>query len=763
MKIILFWVILPLVFVFTWLLNKNAQRANTYLWHQSLTGGGGYITGFIQHSEDPELMFARCDVAGVFKSTDAGKTWKVMNNGMSDWHHHCVESICLSPHDPDIVFRCSGDAREYHTFGIIHKSRDGGKTWKVVSEEVDYYGNGPDRMYGETIAVSPHDSQIVVAGGYSAGIYRSDDLGETWNFCGLKGERIGVIAWHPYKENILYAGTISDLGLFGARNAQNINDFLISRHDFARGDTGKLYRSTDNGLTWTLIHKAYGFDIAEIEFYRLNSSKITVLSPYSGLFTSTDSGKSFRNITRALPKVEILGSFDVNPEQDSTLIVALRTPDSIEEKYPIPVFKTTNEGITWEPLIEREELILKDYPSYIRNSQMAGWAISNIEYDIHDTSKVYFSNWYGVSQSVDGGKTWSGYNYTGLETSCLEHIEEDPVYDCHVYYSVADHGPVVSTNAGKSYNHLPKPPVYNASSAFVKSFYDSSLLVYGGVNRSTQQAAIISLQNHSHITVSREFEQGSFVQCVIEDPIIKGRYYALVEGSLHQDAGLYVSIDYSKTWNRLKVDLPDYIQTLPYRKYFIEAELLPIAVYQQRNVCGSDQLLAMDPFIPHRLYLGERSEGLFISNNGGKDWSRIYNELPFGNDTASVLNVLKPDPNIKGVIYAGFIREGLWRSEDFGKTWLKLFPKEMDMIFNVSSFTINELDSEELYVSCEPLYWSKAKSNVLVTHNGGRDWQEIYDQELGALRIKGIEYSEEKHRIYVATSGNGAFYIQKNY
>lgn len=745
-----------------WILTCNSPLKFSFQWYQSHTGGGGYITGFVQDPRNPEVIYARCDVAGMFKSVNGGKTWEVKNREMMEWHHHSVESICISPHNSDVIFRCSGDARAHRTFGTIHKSDDGGESWRTVTEKVDYFGNGPDRMYGETIAVSLYDSTKVIAGGYSSGIFRSNDLGETWKYTGLRNERIGVVAWHPYLKNTIYVGTISDLGLFGARESENLDEFLSYRHDAPRGNTGKLFISEDNGLTWKLMYEKYGFDIAEIEFYPSNPKKITVLSPYNGLFTSTDGGKSFDNITTALPDVKIYSSFDVHLENDSVLIVALRTPDYIDEEYPIPIFFTTNHGLSWQPLVTASNLSLDKYPSYIRMPKMVGWAISNLKYDLQDPDKIYFSNWYGVSQSSDGGKSWSGNYFSGLETNCLEHIEEDPLIDDHVYYTVADHSPVLSTDGGKSYSHLPKPPIHNASSSMAKSMFDSTLLVYGGINRGTKHAAFISIQNKEDLTVNKAFAKGAFVQGMVEDPFHKGTFFAFVDGELLQDAGLYKSTDFAKSWNRLEVGFPAYMNTVPHRKYFIEAELLPIAVYQIKNVCGSDQLLALDPFIPNRIYLGERSEGLFISENGGNDWSRIHKELPFGNDTASVLNVILPDPVIKGVIYAGFIQEGLWKSSDFGKTWKKIFPKSNNQVFNVSSIAINEHNSDEIYISCETLHWSKAKPNLLVTFDGGKNWKDIYDRSLGALRIKGIDYSEENQRIYVATSGNGAFYVQKN-
>ncbi|NJO69226.1 MAG: hypothetical protein HC830_08050 [Bacteroidetes bacterium] len=95
--------------------------------HQSYMGGGGYITGLLINPINPDIVYARCDVAGMFKSVDGGKSWEAINNGMTECHHHSVETFAIHPTDPDILFRCSGEARDHKMTGTIHKSVDGGK------------------------------------------------------------------------------------------------------------------------------------------------------------------------------------------------------------------------------------------------------------------------------------------------------------------------------------------------------------------------------------------------------------------------------------------------------------------------------------------------------------------------------------------------------------------------------------------------------------------------------------------------------------
>ena len=99
--------------------------------------------------------------------------------GMTASSNHSVESFALSPHDPNVLFRCSGEARAGRSFGFIHGSRDGGKTWRLLTEQADFIGNGETRYMGEMIAVDPFDPNTVVAASFSRGVFASHDGGAT--------------------------------------------------------------------------------------------------------------------------------------------------------------------------------------------------------------------------------------------------------------------------------------------------------------------------------------------------------------------------------------------------------------------------------------------------------------------------------------------------------------------------------------------------------------------------------------------------------
>jgi photosystem II stability/assembly factor-like uncharacterized protein len=157
------------------------------------------------------------------------------------------------------------------------------------------------------------------------------------------------------------------------------------------------------------------------------------------------------------------------------------------------------------------------------------------------------------------------------------------------------------------------------------------------------------------------------------------------------------------------------------------------------------------------LYLGEWTEGLFRITEGGEVWENIGRNLPFKQDKASVLNVVKVDENVPGRIYAGFIKEGLWKSDDYGHTWTKIYPLDCSSV-NVSSLALEGVTERKIYIASEPLYWTGTDSSIVCSLDEGKTWIDIMDKSLGAIRWKGIAVDRQSGRVHAVSCGNGAFY-----
>jgi photosystem II stability/assembly factor-like uncharacterized protein len=734
-------------------------------WTQSALNGGGFIAGLLQDAHDTNILYARSDVAGVFKSLDGGRSWASFNNGVTKYHQHDVRSFAISPHDSKILFRGSGSVRGGVFFGTIHKTVSGGESWYPVCDKVDFYGNGEGRQYGEVIQVDPFDPLRVIAGGYSKGLWISDDGGDTWRYAGLKDERISCAYFHPTLKDAIYVGTI------GSYDADPL--FIAQQYDTVRPNPARLYRSLDGGETWDVLHE--GMDFGELAFDPRSTDILHAACLSEGVVKSADGGRTWTNHAHGLSKFKI-GTITVDRNDPARVYAAAETfPNYESDVPPIGIYRSDDGGESWQLIRWHNDADIHHYPSYM-SLPYAGWAIAKIRVHSCDSQTLYLTNWYGVSISRDAGMTWDANHFKGMENICIENIVAHPVKANTVFMVSADHAPKFSTDGGRTFDAMPHPKVENIqpdSSAVVASRYRPDLVLYSvkgpkgcsiirtGIDGKDPQV-VLSLAGTPDTDESRLAFQsraaGISVQALAEDPFTAGTFYAYLDGIIAQGAGLWRTRDWGDQWERLNNPFPESIQRVPHERFWIENELLSVVISQTKNVCGTNQLLCLDPHRKGTIYLGEWTEGLFRTSDGGKTWEGIGASLPFKRDRASVLNIIRADEHQAGVLYAGFIREGVWRSRDYGETWEKLFPQE-DRIFNATSLAVGGADGKLIVAVCEPLYWSDCPSAVVISRDGGQTWADIYDPRLGAIRWKTVALEPNTDRIYAGSCGNSAFIV----
>jgi photosystem II stability/assembly factor-like uncharacterized protein len=178
---------------------------------------------------------------GVYKSFDAGKTWK--NVGLKD--SRAIGKVIINPTNPDNVFV----AALGHPYGPnaergVFRTTDGGKTWEKVLYKDENTG-------AIDVAFDPHNPNIVFAslwqvrrtswsledGGPGSGLYRSSDAGTTW-------KRI--------EEHGLPKGPYGRIGIAVGANSDRVYA-LIEAHN----PDGGLYRSDDGGDSWQLVNASH--------------------------------------------------------------------------------------------------------------------------------------------------------------------------------------------------------------------------------------------------------------------------------------------------------------------------------------------------------------------------------------------------------------------------------------------------------------------------------------------------------------------------
>jgi len=173
------------------------------------------ITALVQAPSDPGILYARSPTQGLLKSSDHGETWAALNFRLTTPDALAVRSVAVHPRDNSVVLRGGGAMVNGALESGLWKSKNGGTSWQLATRDVDLDGRGPTTLFGEVILFCPHDSDLVVAGGETKGLFISRDAGETWQGVALAGERITCMAFGPKLDRYtkmpqLVVGTFAD-------------------------------------------------------------------------------------------------------------------------------------------------------------------------------------------------------------------------------------------------------------------------------------------------------------------------------------------------------------------------------------------------------------------------------------------------------------------------------------------------------------------------------------------------------------------------
>lgn len=219
--------------------------------------------------------------AGLYKSTDAGKTWAY--SGLADTH--VTERIAIDPHDPNIVYVAAmGHVFKPNAERGIFKTTDGGKTWrKVLFVNAD--------TGGVDVTIDPHDTKTVYAalwqaqrvpwkltsGGPGGGLYKTNDAGAHWT---------------KISNNRGFArGMLGKIGVSVAASNPRIIYATVQARD------GGIFRSNDAGASWRRTNdemklRQRGFYYTEI-FADPTNPNVAYAPMVDGVYKTADGGRTF--------------------------------------------------------------------------------------------------------------------------------------------------------------------------------------------------------------------------------------------------------------------------------------------------------------------------------------------------------------------------------------------------------------------------------------------------------------------------------------
>jgi len=568
---------------------------------------------------------------GVYKSTDAGKTWKKM--GLEKTQH--ISRIQIHPHNPDIVYvGAQGALYAPNEDRGVFKSMDGGNTWEKVlfadsmtgAVELSMDMNYPEILYAALWEHQRFPWQVK-SGGPGSGLYKTTDSGKTWKKIheGLPEEKGKMaISVSRANSNKVYALIESD----------------------TEKDLGGLFVSEDAGEHWSLVNKnnrltQRAWYYIEVFADPVNENKVYVQS--APFLVSIDGGKTFEDINGPHGDYHDLW---IHPKNPNHLMLADDGGGSI----------SFNGGKTWST------------QSNMPTAQMYRIAVDNqFPYRIYggqqdNTSLVISSLALGR-----GGITKEHWNYSaGGESAFLAFDPDDPRYVLGGSYQgtieVLDMKTQGSTNimaAPIQYLGMDAKDMkyrYNWNAPILRSQHAPNTFFHGAqVVLKTEDWGLTWKEISPDLTRNEKSKQGKggvpytneavgaenygTLAYLIESPHEAG---VLWTGS--DDGQVYLTRNGGTTWTNvtpkeLKECLVNAIEVSPHD---------PATAYIATT----------------RYKFNDHSPGLYKTTDYGKTWTSISSGIPYGSFT----RVVREDTKVKNLLFAG-TEKGMYLSRDGGKSW----------------------------------------------------------------------------------------------
>ena len=233
---------------------------------------GGRVVAAAGDPCDPMVFYFGAVGGGVWKTTDGGTYWEPVSDDY--FNTGAVGAVAVSDSDPNVVYAGTGEAciRGNVTHGDgVYRSTDAGKTWKHVGLE--------DTRHISRIRVHPTDPDLVyvAALGHAfgpneeRGVFRSKDGGETWEKVLYKSEKAGAIdlsldasnprimyaaVWEALREPFSFTSGGPDSGLYKSTDGGDTwTDITCNRGlpDGVKGKIGVAASPAKPGRVWAII------------------------------------------------------------------------------------------------------------------------------------------------------------------------------------------------------------------------------------------------------------------------------------------------------------------------------------------------------------------------------------------------------------------------------------------------------------------------------------------------------------------------------
>ncbi len=667
---------------------------------------GGRVARSCGVPGDPLTYYAATSAGGVWKTSDGGLHWKPI---FDDQPTSSIGSIAVAPSDPNVIYVGSGEANIRGNVAVgngIYKSTDAGKTWKHVWNQQGQIG---------TMIVHPRNANIAYAAvlGHAfgpnpeRGVYRTTDGGRTWRKVLYKDENTGAsdVCFDPANPRILFAGLWQarrrpweltsggpGSGLYVSRDGGDSWTQLIaspkpespdagkeappgkkyagelpegiwgkigvavapsdSRRVYAliEAEKGGLFRSDDGGETWKLANPHRGLRQRAWYYSTLTvdpTNPDVVWFPQVALLKTIDGGKTLTRIKG--PHHGDHHDIWIDPRNHRRII------DSNDGGVDI----STNGGESWSapplPICQFYHIAVDTRTPYHVSGTMQDLGTASGPSNSLSSAGIALSDWH----SVGGGET----GFTAPDPS-----DPDIIYagEYGGYISRYDH----RTRQAKSIGVYPfDPSGHGAEELKFRFQWTAPILVSPHDPKTVYHAANVLFKTGDgglHWTPispdltrndkSKQKWSGGPITGDNTGVEVYDTIFAIAESPKQKDVlwvgtddGLvHVSRDGGKNWNNVTP------KALPEWGTVVCIEASPFDAGSAYVVVDAHKL---DDFKPY----------LFKTSDYGQTWKNLTGKLP-----ADVnLHVVREDPKRHGMLYVGTER-GVVFSTDDGQTWREL-------------------------------------------------------------------------------------------
>jgi photosystem II stability/assembly factor-like uncharacterized protein len=659
---------------------------------------------------EPDTFYMGSVGGGVWKTENDGRTWlPIADQGIPIGS---IGAIAVAPSNPDIVYVGTGepDVRAQISYGIgMFKSTDAGKTWTHIGLEntrrigrIVVDPNNPNRVY---VAALGH----VYDSNPERGVYRSTDGGAHWKkvlFNASDPNNVGAIdiAIDAKNPRVLYAS------LWATRRPP----WSVYAPSYMPGSG--LYKSTDGGDHWKKLTGGLpddnfvgkiGIAIAPSNPNRLwavvddvgagvapplrmgpEEHKVPALTPKGGVYLSDDAGSTWRLVnaeTRLWGRGWYFESVAVDPDNpDKAYVINTGT------------YVTTDAGKTFTPI----------------KSAPGGDDYHQLWVNPRDGKRMVLSSDQGTVVSVDGGRTWS--TWYNQPTAEIYHVAADNQFPYWLYGAQQDSGAVrVSTWSKEGildFRNWEPICLAGESDTVVPDPTEPNILYGAGAGRCNQALNIqASLGGKLPAADPNDPDRKTWTLPEVFSPADGALYYS--------NQFVFRTRDRGRTWEKISPDLTRLNPPVPANLDPVTAKDIDETMTNHFGVVytispsplsattvwvGTDDGLiqvtrddgktwndvtppAMTPWSKvsqveagqfdvetayasvDRHRLADMKPYIYRTHDGGKSWQNVVNGIPDG----AYVNSVKEDPVTKGLLYAA-TELRVYVSFDDGDHWQPL-------------------------------------------------------------------------------------------